>query len=102
MTLNNNLEHLITPYLNEILNNFISNLESSLELKGNFTKEEKNEFIIMLAEIMETVVGYEDLVSPTIKDKIINIKHLLLKTNTVHNSKEHLFNTQPLLDTQEN
>lgn len=102
MILNNNLEHLITPYLNEILNNFILNLESSLELKGNFTKEEKNEFFIMLAEIMETVVGYEDLVSPTIKDKITNIKHLLLKTNTVHNSKEHLLNTQPLLDTQEN
>ena len=102
MTLNSNLEHLITPYLNEVLNNFISNLESSLELKGNFTKEEEKEFIILLAEIMETVVDYEDLVSPAIKDKITNIKHLLSKTDTIHDSEEHPLNTTLLTDIQEN
>jgi hypothetical protein len=97
-----NLDQLITSYLNEALDNFISNLESSLEFKGSFTEEEKRDFIMLLAEVMELAVGYEDLIAPAIKDKITNIKHILLESNTVHEGEEHLLNTQPLSDIQEN
>ena len=102
MILNNNLDQLVTSYLNEALDNFISNLESSLEFKGSFTEDEKKEFIILLVEVMELAVGYEDLISPTIKDKITNIKHILSEIDTVHEGEEHPLNTQPLSDTQEN
>lgn len=100
--MNNNLDQMLTLYLNEALDNFILNLESSLEFKGSFTEEEKHKFIILLAEVMELAVGYEDLISPAIKDKITNIKHILSETDTVHEGEEHPLNTQPLSDTQEN
>ena len=102
MTLNNNLDQMLTSYINEALDNFISNLESSLEFKGSFTEDEKKEFIVLLAEVMELTVGFEDLILPSIKDKITNIKHILSETDTVHEGEEHLLNTQPLSDTQEN
>jgi hypothetical protein len=93
---------LLDKNLNSVLDTFIINLEESLELKGNFSEREKEEFISLLAEVMEIAVGYEDLIAPAIKDKITNIKHLLSKTDIVHDSEEHLLNTQPLSDTQEN
>jgi hypothetical protein len=98
----NNLEDLISPYLNSTLDSFISNLEESLKLKGSFSKEEKEEFITLLLEIMETVVGYEDLIAPAIKDKITKIKDILSEVDTVHKGEEHLLNTQPLSDDQRN
>jgi hypothetical protein len=102
MTLNDNLDQILTPHLNSVLDTFIINLEESLELKGSFSEEEKKEFISLLAEVMEIAVGYEDLIAPAIKDKITNIKHLLSKTDTIHDDEEHPLNTQPLSDTQEN
>jgi hypothetical protein len=96
------LDQILTPHLNSVLDEFILNLEDSLELKGSFSEGEKKEFISLLAEVMEIAVGYEDLIAPAIKDKITNIKHLLYKTDTVHDSEGHLLNTQPLSDTQEN
>lgn len=93
---------MLTSYLNEALDNFILNLESSLEFKGSFTEEEKKEFIILLAEVMELAVGYEDLISPAIKGKITNIKRILSETDTVHEGEEHPLNTTPLSDIQEN
>ena len=100
--MSSNLDQLITSYLNEALDNFISNLESSLEFKGSFTEEEKRDFIILLVEVMELAVGYEDLIAPAIKDKITNIKHILSESDTVHEGEEHPLNTQPLSDIQEN
>lgn len=97
-----NLDQLVTSYLNEALNSFILNLESSLEFKGSFTEEEKRDFIMLLAEVMELAVGYEDLIAPAIKDKITNIKHILSESDTVHEGEEHPLNTQPLSDIQEN
>jgi hypothetical protein len=102
MTLNDNLDQILAPHLNSVLDTFILNLKESLELKGSFSEEEKKEFISLLAEVMEIAVGYEDLIAPAIKDKITNIKHLLSKTDTVHDGEEHLLNTTPLSDIQEN
>ena len=102
MILNNNLDQILAPHLNSVLDTFIINLEESLKLKGSFSEEEKKEFIPLLAEMMEIAVGYEDLISPTIKDKITNIKHILSEIDTVHEGEEHPLNTQPLSDTQEN
>ena len=102
MIMKDNLDQLITSYLNGALDNFISNLESSLEFKGSFTEDEKKEFIVLLAEVMELKVGFEDLISPAIKDKITNIKHILSETDTVHEGEKHPLNTTSLSDTQEN
>jgi len=98
--MNDNLENLISPYLNSTLDNLISNLEESLKFKGSFSEEEKDEFITLLAEIMEMVVGYEDLISPTITDKITNIKRLLSESDAVYEGEEHPLNTTPLSDIQ--
>ena len=100
--MNDSLDQILTPHLNSVLDTFILNLEESLELKGSFSEEEKKEFISLLAEVMEIAVGYEDLIAPTIKDKITNIKHILSEIDTVHEGEEHPLNTQPLSDTQEN
>ena len=100
--MNDSLDQILTPHLNSVLDTFILNLEESLELKGSFSEEEKKEFISLLAEVMEIAVGYEDLIAPTIKDKITNIKHILSETDIVHEGEEHPLNIQPLSDTQEN
>jgi len=97
-----NLNQIVSPYLNSVLNNFILNLEESLKLKDSFTEEEKKEFIFLLAEILEMTNGYEDLISPNIKDKITNIKRLLSKVDEVYEDKEYPLNTPPLTDSQEN
>ena len=97
-----NLNQIVSPYLNSVLNNFILNLEESLKLKDSFTEEEKKEFIFLLAEILEMTNGYEDLISPNIKDKITNIKRLLSKVDEVYEDKEYPLNTPPLTDGQEN
>ena len=100
--MNDSLDQILTPHLNSVLDTFILNLEESLELKGSFSEEEKKEFISLLAEVMEIAVGYEDLIAPTIKDKITNIKHILSETDIVHEGEEHPLNTTPLSNTQEN
>ena len=96
------LDQILAPHLNSVLDEFILNLKDSLELKGSFSEGEKKEFISLLTEVMEIAVGYEDLISPAIKDKITNIKHLLSKTDVVHDGEEHPFNITSLSDTQEN
>jgi hypothetical protein len=100
--MNNNLDNLIFPYLNSVLDNFISNLEESLKLKGTLSEEEKKEFTSLLSEILEITNGYEDLISVNIKNKITNINHLLLKNNVIYEGEEHPLNTTPLSDAQEN
>ena len=94
------LDQILTPHLNSVLDEFILNLEDSLELKGSFSEGEKKEFISLLAEVMEIAVGYEDLIAPAIKDKITNIKRLLSESNVVHEGEEHPLNATPLSDIQ--
>jgi hypothetical protein len=98
--MSSNLDQILTPYLNSVLDTFILNLEDSLEFKGKFSEEEKKEFISLLSEVMEISIGYEDLIAPAIKDKITNIKHLLSKSDVLHEGEEHPLNTPPLLDIQ--
>ena len=98
----NNLEDLLSPHINSILNSFISNIETSLEIKGSFSSEEKKEFNKLLEEIMETIIGYESLIPFDIKDKITNIKHLLSEIDTVREGEEHQLNITSLSNIQEN
>ena len=88
--MSSNLDQILTPYLNSVLDTFILNLEDSLEFKGKFSEEEKKEFISLLSEVMEISIGYEDLIAPAIKDKITNIKHLLSKSDIIYEGEEHL------------
>lgn len=98
--MSSNLDQILTPYLNSVLDTFILNLEDSLEFKGKFSEEEKKEFISLLSEVMEISIGYEDLIAPAIKDKITNIKRLLSENDELHEGEEHPLNTTPLSDIQ--
>lgn len=96
----NNIEDLLSPYLNEVLNSSILELENSLGLKNNFSEKEKKEFENLLKELTEIIKGYEGVILPTIMDKITNIKNVISKVDVVCEGEEHPLNTQHLSDTQ--
>jgi ElaB/YqjD/DUF883 family membrane-anchored ribosome-binding protein len=97
-----NLDQIILPYISDILNNLMGDLEEVISLKGDLTKEERDTFLNVLNEAEENLKEYGDVLNPQINSKITNIKHLLSETDVIHDGEEHPLNTQPLSDIQEN
>jgi|LakMenE01Jun11ns_1017448.scaffolds.fasta_scaffold9269802_1 hypothetical protein len=97
-----NLDQIILPYISDILNNLMGDLEEVISLKGDLTKEERDTFLNVLNEAEENLKEYGDILNPQINSKITNIKHLLSETDVIHDGEEHPLNTQPLSDIQEN
>jgi len=97
-----NLDQIILPYISDILNNLMGDLEEVISLKGDLTKEERDTFLNVLNEAEENLKEYGDVLNPQINSKITNIKHLLSETDVIHDGEEHPLNIQPLSDIQEN
>ena len=97
-----NLDQIILPYISDILNSLMGDLEEVISLKGDLTKEERDTFLNVLNEAEENLKEYGDILNPQINSKITNIKHLLSETDVIHDGEEHPLNTQPLSDIQEN
>ena len=97
-----NLDQIILPYISDILNNLMGDLEEVISLKGDLTKEERDTFLNVLNEAEENLKEYGDVLNPQINSKITNIKHLLSETDVVYDGEEYPLNTTPLSDIQEN
>ena len=100
--MSNSLDQIILPYISDILNNLIADLEEVISSKGDRTKKERDTFLNVLNEAEENLKEYGDVLNPQINSKITNIKYLLSETDVIHDGEEHPLNTQPLSDTQEN
>jgi ElaB/YqjD/DUF883 family membrane-anchored ribosome-binding protein len=100
--MSNSLDQIILPYISDILNNLMEDLEEVISSKGDLTKKERDTFLNVLNEAEENLKEYGDVLNPQINSKITNIKYLLSETDVIHDGEEHPLNTQPLSDTQEN
>ena len=100
--MNNNFENFLISQMEEVMNNFTSNLEGILEDENKIPETQKEDILKDLLDIIETISPYQSILRPQIKDKINHIKHLLDIPNEVDEGEEHPLNTQPLSDTQEN
>lgn len=100
--MNSNFENLLRTQINNILEVFTSDIGKVLEDKEFFSQEEKNEIYKDFLNVLKLYSPYENEINPQIKDKINYIKHLLNTSSEVDESEEHLLNTPPLLDGQEN
>lgn len=100
--MNNNFENFLISQMEEVMNNFTSNLEGILEGENEIPQNQKEDILKDLLDIVETISPYQGVLGPQIKDKINHIKYLLNISNDIDESEEHPLNTQPLSDTQEN
>lgn len=102
MIMSNNFENFLITQMEEVMNNFTSNLEGILEGKNEISQNQKEDILKDLLDIVETISPYQSLLGPQIKDKINHIKHLLDIPNEIDEGEEHPLNIQPLSDIQEN
>lgn len=102
MTLDNNFENFLIIQMEEVMNNFTSNLEEILNDKNEIPETQKEDILKDLLDIVEVISPYQSLLGPQIKDKINHIKHLLNTSCDIDEGEEHLLNTTPLSDIQEN
>ena len=100
--MSNSLDKILLPYISDIVNNMMEDLEEVMSLKGDLTKEERDTFLNVLNEVEENLEGYGSIIDSKINSKITNIKHLLSEIDIVHEGEEHPLNTTPLSDIQEN
>lgn len=100
--MSNSLNPILLPYISDIVNNVMEDLEEVMSLKGDLTKEERDTFLNILNETEENLKGFGSTLDSKINSKITNIKHLLSEINIVHEGEEHPLNTTPLSDIQEN
>jgi len=98
--MSNSLDQILLPYISDILNNLMEDLEEVISLKGELTKEERDTFLSILNETEENLKGFGDALTPQISSKITNIKRLLSENDELHEGEEHPLNTTPLLDIQ--
>lgn len=97
-----NFENFLITQMEEVMNNFTSNLEEILKDKNEIPETQKEDILKDLLDIVEVISPYQSLLGPQIKDKINHIKHLLNTSCDIDESEEHLLNTTPLSDIQEN
>lgn len=102
MIMNNNFENFLITQMEEVMNNFTSNLEEILKDKNEIPETQKEDILKDLLDIVEVISPYQSLLGPQIKDKINHIKHLLSTSCDIDEGEEHLLNTTPLSDIQEN
>lgn len=88
--------------MEEVMNNFTSNLEYLLKDQNKIPETQKEDILKDLLDIIEVISPYQSLLGPQIKDKINHIKHLLNTSCDIDEGEEHLLNTTPLSDIQEN
>jgi methyl-accepting chemotaxis protein len=100
--MSNSLDQILLPYISDILNNLMEDLEEVISLKGELTKEERDTFLNILNETEENLNSFGDELTPQINSKITNIKRLLSENDELHEGEEHPLNTTPLSDIQEN
>lgn len=100
--MNNNFENFLISQMEGIINSFTTDLEGVLEGEKNILESQKEDILKDLLDIIETISPYQSLLGPQIKDKINHIKHLLNTSDEVDEGEEHLLNTTPLSDIQEN
>ena len=98
--MNNNFENFLISQMEEVMNNFTSNIEEILEGHNEFSKKERENVLKDLLDVVETISPYQGLLGSQIKDKINHIKHLLDTSNEVDEGEEHPLNTTPLSDIQ--
>jgi Asp-tRNA(Asn)/Glu-tRNA(Gln) amidotransferase C subunit len=96
-----NFENFLISQMEEILNSFTS-LEEILEGKNEISKNQKEDILKDFKDIIETISPYQGVLGPQIKGQINYITQLLDTSNEVDEGEEHLLNTQPLSDIQEN
>jgi uncharacterized protein Yka (UPF0111/DUF47 family) len=97
-----NFENFLISQMEEVMNNFTSNLEEILKDKNEIPETQKEDILKELLDIVETISPYQGILGPQLKDKINHIKHLLNISNKIDEGEEHPLNTTPLSDTQEN
>jgi len=100
--MSDNFENFLISQMEEIMNNFTSNLEEILKDKNEIPETQKEDILKDLLGIIETISPYQDVLGPQLKDKINHIKHLLSESDVVHEGEEHPLNTTLLSDIQEN
>jgi hypothetical protein len=98
----NSLDQIILPYISDIINNVMEDLEEVMSLKGDLTKGERDTFLNILNEAEEHLRKYGGTLDPKINSKITNIKHLLSEINIICEGEEHPLNIPPLSNIQEN
>jgi len=98
--MSDSLDQIILPYLSDIINNIMEDLEEVISLKGDLTKEERDTFLNVLNEVEENLEGYGSTLDSKINSKITNIKHLLSEIDVIYEGEEHPLNTTPLSDAQ--
>lgn len=100
--MSNNFENFLISQMEEIMNTFTSNLEEVLKDENEISKNQKEDILKDLLDIVETISPYQGILNPQIKDQINHITHLLDTSNEVGEGEEHPLNTTPLSDVQEN
>ena len=100
--MSNNFENFLISQMEEIMNTFTSNLEEILEDENEISKNQKEDILKDLLDVVETISPYQGILNPQIKDQINHITHLLDTSNEVGEGEEHPLNTTPLSDVQEN
>lgn len=100
--MSDNFENFLISQMEEVMNNFTSNLEEILKDKNEIPEAQKEDILKDLLDIVEVISPYQSLLGPQIKDKINHIKHLLNTSCDIDEGEEHLLNTTPLSDIQEN
>ena len=100
--MSNDFENFLISQMEEIMNTFTSNLEEVLKDENEISKNQKEDILKDLLDVVETISPYQGILNPQIKDQINHITHLLDTSNEVGEGEEHPLNTQPLSDVQEN
>jgi hypothetical protein len=100
--MSDNFENFLISQMEEIMNNFTSNLEEILKDKNEIPETQKEDILKDLLDIVETISPYQGVLGPQLKDKINHIKHLLSESDVVYEGEEHPLNTTLLSDIQEN
>jgi hypothetical protein len=100
--MSNNFENFLITQMEEVMNNFTSNLEEILKDKNEIPETQKEDILKDLLDIVEVISPYQNLLGPQIKDKINHIKHLLNTSCDIDEGEEHPLNTTPLSNIQEN
>jgi hypothetical protein len=97
-----NLDIKIRPIISLTLNNLVNEIEEILNSKREISIPERNSFRNYLNDILDSIEGYNNLLTPEIIMKINDIKHTLEDNDNYHEDKISPLLSPPLPYTQEN
>jgi predicted ATP-binding protein involved in virulence len=67
--MSNNFENFLISQMEEIMNTFTSNLEEVLKDENEISKNQKEDILKDLLDIVEFISPYQGILNPQIKDK---------------------------------